>query len=485
MDYKAKQQVVESLEGQLQKPTESQLHFMHEKAVKHTIYYSSAKRLWCTNCYHRFSIGQAIEFPESKVAKGKMVCPHCGASLKVVKSGKSKCEEEGYGMICDRLGDWQILRYFYLENHGYIDGYTFPSTASITYAPSKDCTEVLRIWINPISREKIVQSLPLCPFVYYRKQPYKFTKCVYTDNCHWTYEPTELKVCTKSTENGEFRQEWMLKVVCPRPDIHPYYRKRGINARNINDLWTDAYMKKVDRIPYAETLLKMGQMRLANVFVTQNEAKDYQKQVQIALRHGFNFNKLDRIRDYWDYIGQLRELGWDDLNPKFLAPADFDKAHTRVSDILYKKHEKEREMARREAELKRIKEQLAKMDSEENKFNQRIQRYIGLAIVTSGGISITPLSSVQAFYEEGEAMHHCVYSCGYYAKEDSLVLSARDAEGNRLETIEVNLKTMKVEQSRGFGNKPTSMHKDILKAIEDNMWQIRQMRSGKAIAMAS
>ena len=52
------------------------------------------------------------------------------------------------------------------------------------------------------------------------------------------------------------------------------------------------------------------------------------------------------------------------------------------------------------------------------------------------------------FYEEGKAMHHCVYTNAYYNDENSLILSAR-IDGERIETVEVDLQTLKVVQSRG------------------------------------
>ena len=45
-------------------------------------------------------------------------------------------------------------------------------------------------------------------------------------------------------------------------------------------------------------------------------------------------------------------------------------------------------------------------------------------------------------------MHHCVFDNAYYLKENSLILSAT-IEGRRIETIELNLDTLKVVQSRG------------------------------------
>lgn len=77
--------------------------------------------------------------------------------------------------------------------------------------------------------------------------------------------------------------------------------------------------------------------------------------------------------------------------------------------------------------------------------------------------------------EEGEAMHHCVYACGYYKKKESLILSAKDKEGHRIETIELSLRTFTIVQSRGVCNSITPMHNEIIELVNKNINLIRQV----------
>ena len=94
-------------------------------------------------------------------------------------------------------------------------------------------------------------------------------------------------------------------------------------------------------------------------------------------------------------------------------------------------------------------------------------------LLTDGLIIVKVLQSVDEFYEEGKAMHHCVYTNAYYNDENSLILSAR-IDGERIETVEVDLQTLKVVQSRGVCNSNTEYHDRIIKLVEDNAEQIRQ-----------
>jgi len=76
-----------------------------------------------------------------------------------------------------------------------------------------------------------------------------------------------------------------------------------------------------------------------------------------------------------------------------------------------------------------------------------------LTIALKGrNLTVRPLQSVDEFAEEGKAMHHCVFSNGYYKHPDTLILSAKDRKGNRLATIEYNTKRFTIEQCRAACN---------------------------------
>ena len=109
----------------------------------------------------------------------------------------------------------------------------------------------------------------------------------------------------------------------------------------------------------------------------------------------------------------------------------------------------------------------------EDEYRKNKQKFFGLEI-TDGRIVIRPVQSVKEMQEEGDEMHHCVATNGYYKRLDSLILSAKDKDGNRLETIEVSLKTMMVVQCFGKFNKTTEWHNDILDVMNKNMNKIAE-----------
>ena len=89
-----------------------------------------------------------------------------------------------------------------------------------------------------------------------------------------------------------------------------------------------------------------------------------------------------------------------------------------------------------------------------------------------GGANI--LRAVYVLAQSSEHIHIVApYRNVLYVRENSLILSAT-IEGRRIETIEVNLDTLKVVQSRGVCNKNTEYHEQIVNLVNANRKLIRQ-----------
>ena len=91
-----------------------------------------------------------------------------------------------------------------------------------------------------------------------------------------------------------------------------------------------------------------------------------------------------------------------------------------------------------------MEKQLKEIAEAEIAFAEKIKPYLKLCI-KEDNCTIIPLKSVKEFVEEGVAMHHCVFTNGYYKRDDCLILSAR-IDGKRAETVEVNLNTREIVQ---------------------------------------
>ena len=103
-------------------------------------------------------------------------------------------------------------------------------------------------------------------------------------------------------------------------------------------------------------------------------------------------------------------------------------------------------------------------------------KYFGLCFISKEkDIEIKVITSLNEMYDEGKEMHHCVFANEYYKKDDSLILTAKDNNGVRLETIEVDLKTFNVVQSRSKFNGVSPQHDRIVSLVKKNMKKIKKI----------
>ena len=114
----------------------------------------------------------------------------------------------------------------------------------------------------------------------------------------------------------------------------------------------------------------------------------------------------------------------------------------------------------------------------EGAFIKRRQKYFGLCIVAEK-FKIVCLQTIDEFKDEGNALHHCVFRMGYFRKADSLILSARDADNNPIETLELSLRTFNILQCRGDHDHNSPLHDEIVKVMNDNMWQVKELSHGE------
>nr|DAI38052.1 MAG TPA: PcfJ-like protein [Caudoviricetes sp.] len=141
----------------------------------------------------------------------------------------------------------------------------------------------------------------------------------------------------------------------------------------------------------------------------------------------------------------------------------------------------EEERERRAAEHAKELCEMQKKTKQNADYVNRCKKYFDMTI-SDNLITCHVLQSVDEFYEEGTAMHHCVYANRYYEKQNSLILSAR-IDNKRIETVEVDLQQMKVVQCYGACDKFTLYHDRIVSLVNDNMNMIKECMTSKQIAI--
>lgn len=383
------------------------------------------RKLYCSDC------GSLLDnIPLEITVLNDCKCGNCGAKLNEIVTGTAR-KSIYYDIVTTHKG-LQVIRHFVCEK------------ISKAGQPAKYFTfEAAQNWID----EKGNQS--------------NIARSVNAFSYDGWIASSEMKLKRNSycSYGGYYNEKFDIYgfVQFPRQSFIPLLKKYG--AKKTIGTPSKFCVELIKNRKF-ENLLKLGQIEIIEDFQRNKERIErWYNNILIAVKHGF---KIDDIRLYTDYLDNLAELGLDTHSPKYLYPENLTEAHEKCLAKI--------ERIRR---MKKALEIQNRIQEEEKTFGKRIAKFIGLCIV-GNGIEIKPLESVFDFFKEGEAMHHCVYTNGYYKNKNSLILSAKDTKGKRIETIEVDLKKFSVVQSRGVCNKNTERHEEILELMNENMKLIKK-----------
>ncbi|EJG03157.1 hypothetical protein FF52_03155 [Flavobacterium sp. F52] len=222
---------------------------------------------------------------------------------------------------------------------------------------------------------------------------------------------------------------------------------------------------------YAETLLKTKQTDFLKHYLlspSQSIRENWQA-VKTCIKHGY---KVADFTIWEDYIDLLKFFKMDLNVPHNVCPENLLELHDRLM-------ERKRRIVRRQ-KIKQLREEIEQAQAvyEEDK-----KQFFGLEF-SHGNLRISVMESVRDFLDEGDLLRHCIFTNEYYKKKSSLMLSAK-FENKPVETIEVALPSLDVRQCRGEGNKASVHHKEVLRLLKDNLYQIKKrMRRKKTSKQA-
>lgn len=303
------------------------------------------------------------------------------------------------------------------------------------------CLEVVQLWITPES--KVIPIARLRPLF-----------SAYQDSWNWCsdLEVRPFKMCYNINPG----------FVYPRKSIIPALRRNGFRG-NLHGIAPLRLFLALLCNSRAETLIKAGQYPMLIHEIRSHVCSDakYWPSIRICMRQGY----LIPDASMWcDYIDLLRYFNRDLLNARYICPENLQTVHDRLE-------RKKREQQEKEELMHKVQQ----AQHAEEEFRRLKSRFFGVCFADDT-IQVRVLESVVEYLQEGELMHHCVYTNDYYSKPDSLILTAQIGE-RHIETVEVSLKTFQVVQSRGICNKLTEYHDRIVDLVERNMEQIRRRMS--------
>ena len=404
-------------------------------------------------------IGQDCEYSARKYAE---------------QGGKKMFENYSYYSVVETFDGWQVVRHFLIHSKTKKAGYDFGYL-----------NEVSQRWMRLDQYgllELHIFEKPKVMGWQWHKQPYslgsplslKIWNNDYNRAGRTLFGCADEEIYPVREFSDQFKNHKLARLFGRSDEIEivkntarelQYVKSLELSTEKVMPMRSQSYIPVI-----YETLRKIGEWGLAEEYLTGSwygqYIKKYWRPFIVARRHGY------RLKDWhlwFDYVRDLDYLGRDVHNPHYICPADLEEAHAEAVDkciALRRKRSQEWEANKAIREARRQKKLSIG-------YTKRMQAYFGIVIVTQSGISITPLKSVEEFAEEGAAMHHCVFTNKYYDRPDSLILSAKDREGKRVETIEVSLNTFRIVQSRGACNKSTPWHDEIVDAMQKGMRQVR------------
>lgn len=432
------QKKVARLSATLRPITATQEQWAYTHCVEHFAYRTKSGILTCGDCGHQWESGNGSLCDTLADCR----CPHCGAELKVNDTRKRTYNETRYFSVITTCGGFQVIR-----------------VAQIRYTSRKGepmklyCHEVVQRWISPDGNVSTMALLRGFPFYY----------------CDlWALE-SDMEI---RSHNDLYDNVVIWSDVYPRKNVIPQLKRNGFKG-DFHGISPVTLFKRLLSDPRMETLMKGGKIEEMRYFMLNPaNTDDFWASYLIAKRHRYQINNISM---WCDYLRMLVNLGEDIRNPKNICPEDFIEAHDKVNRRIEAKHRKERAEAQRRMEIERREREQRKLLQEQQReedFKALKSKFFGL-IITDNEISVKVLESIEEYYEEGKVQNICVFGSEYYKKADTLVLSAR-IDGKIIETVEVDLQTLKVVQCHGRDNEDTKYHQRIIDLVNSNAKLIRE-----------
>lgn len=384
-------------------------------------------------------------------------CPECGAVCKVLPrynkdTWRNKAATTSrYVTLVDVFNGLQVFRTFDVWRS---NGRTLED-GTVRGCPTEfRYHEVFQNWVLPSGQELITSRL-------YTRGFNHFT---------WEYS-SEWQIGKHNAHTGGYycfddvydvSGHWFF----PKPRISSLLRRNGFTGRvlRVNGLDVIGVARRLLVDNLYEEVVKLGYIKVAGYLLDRKNVniRDYICALRICARNGY---RIDDAPLWFDYVNDLMFLGLDVHNAHYVCPPDLRAAHTRT----YIRRRNLTDRQEREAQRKELVRY-------EESYAREKAAFLGI-VFGDEKVTISVLKSVLDVWEEGKAMHHCVYTNEYFKKKDSILLSARDAAGKRLETVEIGLDSFQVLQSRGPMNGRTPFHDRILALCQSNMNAFRKAKA--------
>ena len=393
--------------------TQAQQEWGYEHILDKMMYYTKNSMV-CMECGQKMVNPDGLNIGETKV------CPNCKSKCNTQFTKQWSYRLTGYYGIMTTCKDFQVIRMFWIAKFGKV-GYKVHNT----------CMEVMQHWISEGNKS-----------VYVAKQVNGMSACYDL----WSYASNlEIRSTGSYAQNLRFRLQpykWF-----PKKEILPQIKRNGFK-NEFYKIPPQVFFNLLLNDRKFEILLKSKRSGLIKHY---EERPEQLSRVWDSLKITLRNNYLIKDIGIWiDYLDLLRYFKRDLRNPFYICPPDLSHAHDQMV----------------------IKKQINNFELANEEYINAKRKFFGLNF-SDGEIQIKVLESINEFVKEGAELHHCVFKNEYYSKENSLILSARIGD-KPIETIEISLSKLAIEQARGLRNNVTRYHKRIINLVQQNIPQIAQ-----------
>lgn len=441
-----KEKLLVEFSSKLPPLTDKQREYPKNHVFKKKGFYWKKCLVWCQCCGKEYHVMKPLLAVSLDV--GGEVCEWCGKEIHLEYAGRGTSKHNNelawYSVVTTFKG-WQVVRAFEAERSNTRGKETQYS-----------CREVFQIWVDEHGKETILTK-------HYSRSPFYLS---------WDYNSPFSIGHHNAGGGGYYSMKDLFDITgfyfYPRMSVSPLIRRNGwhncfVDLHGVNPV---ELMQSLITNPDIEMLAKTGQHDVMRYWVSRGWHKSRDRQfdffdsIKIANRNHY----IVRDASLWyDLLDALHYLGLDTHNAHYVCPEILEQAH----DVYVRRMQ--RQKAKEEGE-KRRKENI----KNEAEYLRKKGKYLGICFGNEN-MTITVLQSVEDFYLEGHAMHHCV--AGYYNHDESLVLSARDKENHRLATIELSLKNFKVLQCRAICNQVPERYNEIVSLVESHEKDFRKAKN--------
>ena len=389
------------LSGQLSPLTTPQMEWAFRNTHEHFAYRLKNGKCTCMDC--------GAEFTETR--DGRCFCPECGTQLEIKDTKERVIKQKSYFVVITTKEEYQVVRMWML-----LSEMRKGAKAKPAYL------EIGQYWIDPQGRKTVIGLQRTLGGYYFDT----FAFC----------SPFEIR-----RDNEAFwriADEW----VYPRIKVTDTIKSNGFKG-SCHHIHPVCLFQQLLSNPKAETLMKSNEIELLRHLCHHPADVDrYWNTIKIAKRNGY---KVTNLQIWIDYIKMLDRCGKDIQSPRYICPSNLQEEHDRYVRKLQTIQEKAKKA-----------DDIRKAQEREASFKEQKEKFFGIRI-NDGEIEVKVLESVEEYRQKAESQHICLFSAAYDQREDSLIFSAR-IDGRIIETIEVDLKTLKVVQSRGVCNQNTEYH---------------------------